>query len=98
VLGLGEVLGLETGLVTFGADGSGLRRTQRFEADDLGDVTTAIHMGLRGAMARLTAMLAALEQRRMRGAGKVLLPNLLMAGLAHIGVGVLAAARAGNRG
>ena len=48
-------------------------------------------MGLAGTMAALASVLVALQQRGMRSAGKVLLPDFLMAGFADVGFGVLAA-------
>jgi hypothetical protein len=98
VFGLGEVLGLQAGLVALRANGNCLRRTQRFEANNLCDVAAAVHMRLCGAMASLATVLVSLEQRRVRRTGKMLLPDLLMAGFADVGVSVLAIARTGKRG
>src|SRR5271165_105706 len=98
VLGLGKVLRLQAGLMTSGADRSGLGRTQRFEADDLGDVAAAINMGLTGAVTALASVLAALQQRGVRSARKVFLPDFLVAGFADVGFGVRAARRARESG
>jgi hypothetical protein len=93
VFRLGEVLRFQAGLVTLGANGGCLGRTQSFKANDLGDVSTTIHMGLRGAMAGLATMLIAFEQRRMRSTGKVLVPDLLVTGFANVGLSVRAHGR-----
>ncbi len=91
VFGLGKVLRLQARLMTSGADRSGLGRTQRFEANDLGWIAAAINVGLPGTMAALASVLAALQQRRMRSARKVLLPDFLVAGLTDIRFGIRAA-------
>ena len=96
VFRLGEVLRFQTRLVALGADRCRLRRAQIFEADDLGDVAAAIDVGLAGTVTSLASMLIALQQGRMRCAGEVLLPDLLMTALANVGWSVLVARRVGK--
>ena len=91
MLGLGEILRLQAGLVAFGTDGGSLSRRQSFEADNFSDIATAVYMRLRRAVAGLAAMLVTLEEGRMRCGSKMLFPDLLVAGLADVGFGVLAA-------
>jgi hypothetical protein len=98
VLGFGEVLGLQAGLVALGADRCRLRRTQLLKTNDLGDVSAAINMGLRRSVTGLASMLATLEQRRMRRTREMLVPDFLVAGLANVGVGILAICRTGKSG
>ena len=54
-----EVLGLETRLMALRANRCRLRRTQRFEADDLGNVSAAIDVGLSRTVTGLASMLVA---------------------------------------
>jgi len=89
MLRLGEVLRLQARLVARRTDRSSLCRSQSLEADDLRDIATALDMRLRGAVAGLASVLVTLKQHRMRRAGKVFLPNLLVAGLADLGVSIL---------
>ena len=91
VRGLGEILRLQARLVTLGTDGCCLRRAQRLEANDLGDIAAAVDVRLRRAMTGLASVLVALEQRCVRSVGEVLVPDFLVAGLADVGLGVLAA-------
>ena len=98
MLGLGEVLRFQAGLMASGADLRGLSWTQGFEADDLGNVAAAIHVGLAGTVTALASMLAALQQRGVGSARKVLVPHFLMAGLADVSFGVLSTGRAGQGG
>ena len=56
VLGLGEILCLQAGLMALSADGRCLGRAQCLEANDLGDVATAIDVGLRRTMATLASV------------------------------------------
>lgn len=98
VLGLGEVLRFQASLMASRADLRGLSWTQGFEADDLGDVAAAIHVGLAGTVTALASMLAALQQRGVGSARKVLVPHFLMAGLADVSFGVLSTGRAGQGG
>ena len=93
VLGLGEVLRFQASLMASRADLRGLSWTQGFEANDLGDVAAAIHVGLAGTVTALASMLIAFQQGRMRCAGEVLLPDLLMTALANVGWSVLVARR-----
>src|SRR5271166_4727264 len=97
MLGLGEILRLQAGLVAFGTDGGSLSRRQSFEADNFTDIATAVHMRLRRAVAGLAAMLVTLEEGRMRCGSKMFFPDLLVAGLADVGFGVLAAAGSWKR-
>jgi len=62
VLGFGEVLGLQAGLMALGADGDSLSRSQSFEADDFTDIATAVHMRLPRTVAGLASMLRAFEE------------------------------------
>src|SRR5271167_2226584 len=96
VFRLGEVLRFQAGLVTTSADLRGLSWGQRFEADDFGDVAAAINVGLSRTMAALASVLAALQQRGMRSARKVLVPDFLVAGLTDVGLRILATGRAGH--
>jgi len=98
VTGIGKVLRLQAGLVAPGADLRALRRTEGLEADDFGGIAAAVNVGLSGTVAALTSVLVALQQRGVRSAGKVLLPQLLMAGLANAGLSVLAASRSRQSG
>ncbi len=93
---IGEVLCFQAGLMASAADLRGFSRTQGFEADDLGDVATAIHVGLPRTVATLASMLVAFQQRVMRSARKVFLPDFLVTGFADVRFGVLAAGRAGQ--
>jgi hypothetical protein len=61
MFGLGEVLYLQTRLVTFRADRGGLRRRQGLKADDLAYIAAAFDMGLRRSVTRLAPMLVALQ-------------------------------------
>ena len=96
MLRLGEVLRLQTGLVTLRANRCRLLGAQLLEANDLGHITAAINVSLTGAVASLASVLIAFEKRGMRCAGEVFVPNLLMARLANIRRGVLAAGCAGK--
>ena len=96
VLRLGEVLRLQAGLVTLGADRRSLCRAQRLEANDLGDVAAAVNVRLGGTVAGLASVLVALKQRRMRSAGEVLVPDLLVAGLADVILRILPSGRKGQ--
>ena len=58
--GFREVLGFQTGLVTRGADGSGLRRRECLKADDFSYIPAAVNVRLTRTMARLATMLLAL--------------------------------------
>ena len=99
VFGLGKVLRFQAGLMAFRTDRCRLRRTQLPKANDLGEVGAAVlHVGLPGAMTCLASMLVAFKQRRMRSIGKVLVPHFLVALLAGVCLGVLAARRAGKHG
>jgi hypothetical protein len=98
VFRLGKVLGLQARLMALGTNGSGLCRTQRLEADDLGDIAATFNVGLCWAMTRLASMLVALEQRSMRSVGKVLLPNLLVTRFADVVVRILGSTRTWERG
>ena len=95
MLGLGEILRFQTGLMALGTDGNSLRWSQCLEADDLGNVASAVNVRLRRTMAGLASMLVALEQRRMRSVGEVLVPDFLVTSLADVGLGVLAVGSAG---
>ena len=79
-------------------DRSSLRRSQGLEADDLRDIATALNMRLRGAVASLASVLVTLKQRRMRRAGKVLLPNFLVTRFADVIVRILGSSRRWERG
>ncbi len=93
-----EILGLKAGLMTLSTDCRGLGRAQCLESDDLGDIASAINMCLSGAMAGLTAVLIALQEGSMWCSGEVFLPDLLVAGLADVRLGVLTAGRNGKCG
>ena len=97
VLRVGKILRFQTGLVALRTDRRRLGRTQRFETNDLGGIAAALNVGLCRTMTSLAAMLIALEQRGVRRTGEVLVPDFLVAGLANLGVGVLAASRSGER-
>ena len=84
VLGFGEVLGLQAGLMALEADGGGLRRAEGFEADDLGDIATAVDVRLGRTVTGLAAVLAILQQGRVWCVVEVLVPHLLVASLADI--------------
>ena len=71
-------------------DGGGLCRTQVLEANDLGAVAAAFDVCLRRTVTSLASMLIALQQRRVRRAGRMLIPNLFVTGFADVGFGVLA--------
>lgn len=88
--GGGEILRLQAGLVTFQADRRALRRAQGLEANDLGGIAAGRHVGLPGTVAVLTSMLFAFQQRRVRRAGKMLFPDVLVAGLANVVGGISA--------
>src|ERR1039457_823494 len=90
VSGLGKILRLQAGLVALGADGRRRRRSQRLEANDLGDVAAAVNVGLRRTMTRLASVLVALQQCRVRSVGEVLVPDFLVTSLADAGLSVLA--------
>lgn len=96
VFGLGEVLRFQAGLVTVRANRGGLSRAQGLKPDDFSDVAAAIYVGLSRSVTRLTTVLVAFEQCGMRGARKMLFPDLLVAGLANVGFGVLATRRTGK--
>ncbi len=98
MFGPGKVLRLQAGLVTLGADRCSLGRTEGFEANDLCDVAAALHMRLPGTMAGLAPVLVAFEQRGVRSIGEVLVPDILVAGLANVGFSVLARRGARQRG
>jgi hypothetical protein len=98
VLRVGEILRFQTGLVALRTDRRRLGGAQRLETNDLGDIAAAVNVGLCRAMASLASMLIALEQRGVRRTGEVFIPHFLVTGLANLGVGVLAAARSGERG
>lgn len=98
VFRVGKVLRFQTGLVALRTDRRCLGRTQGFETNDLGEVAAAIHVSLCRTVASLAAMLVALKQRGMRRPREVLVPDFLVAGLANLGVCVLAACRSGQRG
>lgn len=93
VLRLGKVLSFKAGLVTLRADGRGLSWAQRLKANDLCDIAAAIDVSLSGTMTSLTPMLIALQKCGMRRASEVLVPDLLVTGLANIRRGVLSAGR-----
>src|SRR5208283_4105079 len=97
VFGLGKVLRFQAGLVASRANRCSGGRTQLLKANDLGDVSAAVNVGLRRAVTSLASMLIAFEQRGMRSIRKVFVPDFLVAGLANVCVGVLAAGRAGKR-
>lgn len=78
--------------MTLGTNCRSLGRAQCLEPNDLGDIASAINMRLTGPMAGLASVLIALQQRRMWGAGEVLFPHVLVAGLADIRFCVLAGA------
>ena len=90
VFGLGEVLRLQAGLMALQTDGGGLRRAEGFEADDLGDIAAAVDVRLGGTVTGLAAVLAILQQGRVWCVVEVLVPHLLVAGLADIVGRVLA--------
>jgi hypothetical protein len=68
--------------------------TQRLEANDLGDIASAVNMCLRRTVTSLATMLVAFQQRGVWSIGEVLVPDILVASLADISLGVLAARRA----
>ena len=96
--GFREVLGFETGLVTPGADGSGLRRRECLKADDFSYIPAAVNVRLTRAVAALASVLIAFEQCCVRSIRKVLVPDFLVAGLTDLGVSELAAGVARKRG
>ncbi len=98
VFGLGKILRLQAGLMTFRADRCRFGWTQLFKANNFGGITAALNVGLRGAVTSLTTVLIAFQQRRMRSSREVLVPDFLVAGLASVGLGVLGGGRAGERG
>ena len=87
--GAGKVLRLQAGLMALGADGSGLGRTQLLEANDLGDVATAVDMRLSRPMAGLASVLIAFQQGRVGRVCEVFVPDFLMTSLTDVGVSVL---------
>ena len=98
MLGLRKVLRLQAGLMAADADGSGLCGTQRFKADDFGNVAAAVDVRLSWSVTGLAPMLIALQQCRMRSACEMFLPEFLMASLADIVFCVLLAGCAGKCG
>ncbi len=98
VLRVGKILRFQTGLVALRTDRRRLGRAQRFETNDLGDIATSVNVGLPRTVTSLAAMLIALEQRGVRRTGEVFVPHFLVACLADVGVGVLAARRSGECG
>ena len=64
------------------ADGRGLCRAESFEANDLGNIAAAIDVRLGRTVTRLAAMPAILQQGRVWRVEEVLVPHLLVAGLA----------------
>ena len=98
VLGLGEILRLQTGLMALGANRSRLRGTQGLEPNDLGGIATTVYVGLRRTMTRLASMLVALKQCRMRSIGEVLVPDFLVTRFADVIVRILGSTRSWERG
>lgn len=84
--------------MTLQADRRRLGRAQGFEANDLCDIAPAIDMGLARTVAGLTSVLIAFKECRVRGSGKMLFPDVLVASFADIVCGVLSPGWAGKRG
>jgi hypothetical protein len=74
--------------MALGANRCRFGRLQRLKPNDLGDIAAAFHMGLPRTVTGLASMLVALQECGMRGVGEMLVPNLLMATLADIRVGI----------
>ena len=96
--GFGKVLRLQAGLVALGADRRRLRRTQRLKANDFRGIAAAVHVRLRRAVACLTTVLIALQQRSVRSIGELLVPYFLVATLTNVRGGVLSTGGTGQRG
>ena len=91
VFRVGKVLRFQAGLVALGTDRRRLRRTQRLETNDLGDIAAAVNVRLTRPVTSLASMLIALEQRGMRRAPRSRLsPHFLVTRLANVGLSAYA--------
>ncbi len=94
----GKILRLQTGLVALQADRRGFGRAQLFEANDFCDVAATVHMRLARAVTPLATVLIAFEQCRVGSTREMLFPDILVAGLADVRIGILTACRTRKRG